>query len=146
MAKQHDKKEKAKSLFLTGQYSQKEIASLTGISEKTISKWKEIDDWDSFKTSLLTTRENELKRMYKILKNVNDSTIEDIDEGRKVNPKDADAVIKYTAAIKNLEIETSIADKVEVGIAFINMVRAEDVELSKQIATWFDTFLKQFIK
>ena len=146
MAKQNDKKEKAKSLFLTGQYSQKEISSITGISEKTISKWKDEDDWESFKTSLLTTRENELKRLYKILKSVNDTTIEDIDAGRKVNSKDAGAVIKYTEAIKNLEIETSIADKVEVGIAFINFVRTGNVELSKEIAGWFDTFLKQFIK
>lgn len=141
-----NKKEKAKSLFLTGQYSQKEIASITSISEKTISKWKETDEWESFKTSLLTTRENELRRLYKMLKVLNDD-IDLIAEMKiPINSKQADAVLKLTSAIKNLELETSIADKVEVGIAFINTVRAEDVELSKKIAAWFDVFLKQFIK
>ena len=146
MAKENPKKDKAKSLYLTGQYDQKEIAELVGISEKTIGKWKEEGDWDSFKTSMLTTRENQLRSLYKILQNINDATLEDIDEGRKINPKDADAVIKYTAAIKSLELETSIADKVEVGTAFINLVRKEDNELAKKITGWFDVFLKQSIK
>jgi uncharacterized protein YjcR len=146
MAKQDEKKQKARSLYLTGQYDQKEIAALVGATEKTISKWKHEEDWEGMKESMLTSRENELKRMYKILANLNEKTLEDIEEGKRVNPKDGDAVIKYTAAIKNLELETSIAEKVEVGMAFINFVRPENVELSKEIAQYFDAFLKQFFK
>ena len=146
MAKRNEQREKAKSLYLTGQYDQKEIAALTGVSEKSICKWKEEENWDSFKTSLLTTRENQLKNLYKILDNLNTSTLEAIERGIKVNPKDADAVIKYTAAIKNLELETSIAEKVEVGMSFINLVRKDNLELSKVIAHWFDVYLKTSMK
>lgn len=141
-----DRKQKAKSLYLTGQYDQKEIANIVGASENTITKWKNEDQWESMKESLLTTRENELKRLYKILRILNDDIDFKGDAGIPINSKEADAVLKITSAIKNLELETSIADKVEVGIAFINTVRSQDVELSKIIASWFDTFLKQFIK
>jgi len=146
MAKQNDKRNKAKSLYLTGQYDQKEIAELVEVSERSITKWKTEENWEDLKESLLTTRENELRRLYKMLRILNDDI--DLKAERKipVNSKEADAVLKITAAIKNLELETSIADKVEVGMAFINMVRKENLELSKDITKWFDLFLQQYMK
>lgn len=144
--KQSDKKAKAKSLYLTGQYNQKEIAELVEVSEKTVSKWANDpeDKWDEMKVSLLTSRNSELKRLYKMLQNINDSIDEKTELKIPINSKDADAVLKLTAAIKNLEIETSIAEKVDVGTAFINLVSKEDTELAKQISKWFDIYLNQF--
>lgn len=142
MKKENVKRSKAKSLFITNQYTQKEIAELVGVSEKTVSKWKEQDGWESFKMSLLTTRENELRRLYKMLQKKND----EIELKLIVTPGDMDGVLKLTAAIKNLELETSIADKVEVGTSFINLVRKENADLAKQITKWFDIFLQQTIK
>lgn len=146
MGKQSDKKAKARSLYLTGQYAQKEIAELVDVTEKTISKWKEEEGWEEMKTSLLTTRENELRRLYKILKNVNDSIDLTVAAGLPVGAKEADSVLKFTAAIRNLEIETSIAEKVEVGMAFIDAVRKEDPELAKVITKHFDNFLQSSLK
>lgn len=146
MAKQHDKKQKAKSLFLTGQYSQKEIAEITGISEKTISKWANDpkECWEEMKVSLLTTRTSELRRLYKMLSVLNDDIDTKSELKIPINSKEADAVLKLTTAIKNLEMETSIAEKVEVGSEFINMIRKEDTELAKKITAWFDIYLNQF--
>lgn len=146
MARKNENRSKAKSLFLTGQYTQKEIAELTGISERSICKWKDEEEWDSLKTSLLTTRENELRRLYKMLEILNDDIDDRAEQRIPITSKEADAVLKLTAAIKNLELETSIADKVEVGTAFINLVRKEDHDLSKQIIKWFDIYLAQIIK
>jgi len=144
MGKKSEFRLKAKSLYLTGQYTLKEIADLTRVSERSIITWKQTEDWDSLKESLLTTRENELRRLYKMLANLNDSIDEKTQSNIPINSKDADAVLKITAAIKNLELETSIAEKVEVGTSFINMVRKEDLNLSKKIASWFDAYLKQY--
>lgn len=146
MAKQNDKRNKAKSLYLTGQYDQKEIAELVEVSERSITKWKTEENWEDLKESLLTTRENELRRLYKMLRILNDDIDLKAEMKIPVNSKEADAVLKITAAIKNLELETSIADKVEVGMAFINMVRKENLELSKEITKWFDLFLQQYMK
>lgn len=146
MAKQHEKKQKAKSLFLTGQYSQKEISEITGISEKTISKWVNDpkENWEEMKVSLLTTRSNELRRLYKMLSVLNNDIDEKAELKIPINSKEADAVLKLTSAIKNLEIETSIAEKVEVGSEFINMIRKEDTDLAKIVTKWFDLYLNQF--
>lgn len=144
--KRNDKRDKAKSLYLTGQYSQKEIAAIVGISEKTISKWANdaTDKWEEMKTSMLTSRTNELRRLYKMLQNINDSVDEKTTLKIPINSKDADAILKLTSAIKNLEIETSIAEKVDVGTDFINLVSKEDTVLAKQISKWFDIYLNQF--
>lgn len=142
----NDKKEKAKKLFLTGQYSQKEIAAIVEVNENTVGRWANdpADKWEEMKTSMLTSRNSELRRLYKMLQNINDSIDEKTFAKIPINSKDADAVLKLTAAIKNLEIETSIAEKVDVGTGFINLVSKEDVELAKQISKWFDIYLNQF--
>jgi transposase-like protein len=146
MAKQNQQKEKAKALFLTGQYEQKEIAELVGVSANTVSAWKNADKWEDQKTSLLTTRANQLSRLYKMLAVLNDDLDEKAELKIPVNSKEADAVLKLTAAIKNLEYETSIAEKVEVGMEFINMVKADDAELAKTITKWFDVFIQKATK
>jgi DNA-binding XRE family transcriptional regulator len=145
MAKQNEKRGKARSLFLTGEYTQKEIAAMCGVSQKTIGEWKEEENWEDMQTSLLTSRENELKRLYKILKALNDQTLQQIDAGEDVNTKLADSVIKYTAAIKSLEMETSIADKVDVGMKFIDFIRKDDVEFAKKVTKFFDLFIQDSI-
>ncbi|MBS0647382.1 MAG: DDE transposase family protein [Verrucomicrobia bacterium] len=141
----NEKRLKAKQLFLTGQYTQKEIAEITETSEKTLSTWKKEDDWESLKESLLTTRENELRRLYKMLRVLNDAIDDKAAGNIPINSKEADSVLKLTAAIRNLELETSIADKVEVATAFIDYIRKDDLEMSKKIANLFDGFLKQFV-
>lgn len=145
MAKPSEKRQKAKSLYLTGQYSQLEIAQIVGTTEKSVSRWKIDEDWESLRESMLTTRENELRRLYKMLRILNDNIDAKATDKIPINSKEADAVLKLTAAIRNLELETSIADKVEVATDFIDFVRKEDLELSKTIANLFDGFLKQFI-
>lgn len=145
MARTNEKRQKARQLFLTGQYTQKEIAEITETSEKTLTAWKKGDDWDSLKESLLTTRENELRRLYKMLRVLNDTIDYKASANIPINSKEADSVLKLTAAIRNLELETSIADKVEVACSFIDFVRKDDIEMSKKIANLFDNFLKQFV-
>lgn len=146
MAKQSDKKQKARTLFLTGEYAQKEIASICGVSEKTITEWKKEDNWEDHKMSLLTTRENELRRLYRMLQNINDFIEEKAADKIPINSKEADSVLKLTAAIQKLEVETSIAEKVEVGTEFIRMVRQENADLAKEITHWFDIYLQSKFK
>lgn len=146
MAKLNEKRLRAKELFLTGNYMQKDISQLLNVSETSLTKWKREDKWEDLKDSILITREAELKRLYKQLAFLNDYTDQLIADGRKPDTKIFDAVSKCTASIKSLEIDLTIAEKVDVGTAFINLVMSEDVELGKKIVRWFDIFIKQSIK
>jgi uncharacterized protein YjcR len=44
--------------------SQKEVSAKIGISEQTLSKWGKEDNWDELKKSLLTSRQDSLRRLY----------------------------------------------------------------------------------
>src|ERR1035437_2095051 len=60
-------KEGAKLIYLREDISQKDIALKVGVNEKTIKRWIDEGHWDALKTTLLTTKEYELKNLYDVL-------------------------------------------------------------------------------
>lgn len=62
----------AKRLFVNENITQKEIAERIKVTEKTISRWAKEDLWEEEKTSLLVTKDNQIKALYAQLKAVND--------------------------------------------------------------------------
>lgn len=63
-AKKQVENEYAKVLFVNDNVSQKEIASRLKITEKTIGKWIKDGSWESLKTSMLVTKDKQLKSLY----------------------------------------------------------------------------------
>lgn len=47
--KNSEKKEKARALFLNSSLNQKEIASQVDVTEKTLRKWREAEEWQTLK-------------------------------------------------------------------------------------------------
>lgn len=138
------KKEFAKKLYLTEQgITQKEIAERVCVSAVTINKWIKAEKWEELSTSLLLDKDVQLSRLYRQLKQCNDHA-ESKDEGAKfLNSKEADALIKITAAIKNLETETNIAEKMDTGKEFLHFVRKTcGFEFSKEVANVFNSYIK----
>jgi transcriptional regulator with XRE-family HTH domain len=142
--KKPQEKEFAKSLYIGGGITQKEIAERISVTEKTLSNWIKKEKWDSLKKSLLTTKQNQLSFLYDQLDFLN-SDIAKRDYKVAVG-KEADTIIKLTAAINRLETETSIGDTVEVARNFIEFVRPQDLELAKTITNLFDVFITAKMK
>lgn len=138
------KKDYAKRLYLTEKgITQIEIADRVGVSKVTLCRWVKDNKWDELQTSLLVDKELQLARLYRQLKSYNDAVENRPDLEQFLNSKEADAVVKITAAIKNLETETNIAEKMATGKDFLAFVRkASDFEFSKQVAKYFDSYIK----
>lgn len=136
------KKDYAKRLYLSGDgMTQAEVAKRAGVSSKSINTWIKKDKWDELRISLLTTKEEQLVSLYRQL----DALKKDIEQREKKWPTTAegDLISKLTAAIKNLESDTSLAEKMETGKEFLRFVRKiGDFDLSNRIATLFDAFIK----
>ena len=110
------KKEWAKLLYLKSDLNQKEIAEKVDVSEKTLSHWvnDEKENWELLKSSFIITREQELRRIYIQISELNNS-IADREHGHRfATPKDADVLSKLAAAAKSLEAETSISETISV--------------------------------
>lgn len=138
------KKDFAKQLFLNDKgITQAEIADRVGVSKVTICKWVNEGKWDEMRTSLLVGKDMQLSWLYRQLEQWKD-TVEQREDGKQLlTSKEADAVVKITAAIKNLETETNTAEKIATGKEFLAFVRKTcGLDQSKEIARLFNAYIK----
>lgn len=138
------KKEYAKTLYLQGDLTQKEIAVKVDVSENTLSKWCNENDreWDKMRMSLLTSKSTILRMLYDVVHKLTTEA----KESEKPDAKLADQIVKYTASINNMETETSIAEIIEVSRMFINWMLGLDVNMAMNVAHHFDQFIKERLK
>jgi len=137
-------KDYAKQLYLNDHgITQAEIAERVGVSKNTVCKWVGDGKWEEMKVSMLVEKDTQLARLYRQLKQYNDTVELRPDGQRFFLSKEADAVLKITAAIKNLETETNTAEKMATGKEFLAFVRkTTDLETSKYVARLFNDYLK----
>lgn len=135
-------KDYARLLYMSQELTQKEIALRVNVTEKTIGKWVIEGMWETQKISLLTSKKDQLWRLYNILS----SLTYKIEETEYGDTGLADMMIKYTAAIKNLETETNIGQYFETLMSFTGWLSQQDSELAKSIIDYADTFLQEKIR
>lgn len=138
------KKDFARQLWLSDSgITQAEVAERVGVSRVTLCKWVNEGKWDDMRTSLLVEKDTQLARLYRRLRELND-LVESRPEGERVmNSKEGDTLMKITAAIKNLETETNIAEKMATGKEFLAFVRRTcGFEQSKEVARLFNAYIK----
>lgn len=134
------KKDYAKRLYLEG-YTQKAIAEIVWVTEKTIGKWKEKYNWDADKTSYLIRKENQIEGWQDQIEELNNK-IKSRDPGeRHATSKEADIIGKLSRAIQNLEKEVNIEDKVSAFMELIKFVRVRDYKKAQIIADEANKFI-----
>lgn len=139
------KRDYAQHLYLSDpNILHKELAERVGVSPNTITKWVADGKWAELRTSVVTSKATQLSRLYRHLAELN-AAVDARPEGERfINNRDADTLTKITSAIRNLETDTNIADKVEVGKEFLAYVRkaATSSEQVKAVASLFDGYIK----
>lgn len=140
-----EKKVYAEKLFLMGDIDQKEIARLVVVSEVTISKWVNDPEmnWKAKRKSFLVTKQEVIRRLYNIIEKVTRRMDDDETGG---DTKEADKLIKYTAALNNLETETSVHEVMEVAMKFGKWLIAIDPALAMTVSNHFDKYIKELLK
>jgi hypothetical protein len=124
----------------------KELAARVGISEKTVGKWINEEGWKTKRASLVLTKEEQLRRLYDQFTELNDLIVSRPKGQRYSNTKEADILVKLTAAIRQLETETSLTQVIEVLKMLVNFVRTESIEEAKIILKWGDMLIKTLMK
>lgn len=152
------KKDYAKMLFIKEKLTQKEIAKRAEVSERTISKWVNDENWERQRKSLLLTREEQLTKMYNELDVLNlviegsgtfqqgkDEKLFWVPRGY-ANKEQAYIRDTLVQNIQKLETETSIADINNVAVKMIGYWRTLDLAAAQQLTEWFDVFIKSSLK
>jgi hypothetical protein len=144
--KSDQKKALARDIYLLGSFTYEEIAQKVGTQRQTISRWAKQGGWDDLKAGMSVTREEILKRLYQQLNNINAIILERDPKERFANSKEADAMAKLSATIKNMEIDVGISDIISVGMRFGEWLRRVDLDKAKEYVQYWDLFLKEQIK
>ncbi|WP_165026803.1 terminase gpP N-terminus-related DNA-binding protein [Dysgonomonas sp. ZJ279] len=141
--KKNDKKANAKALFMTGNFQQKEIAEVVGVTPKTITEWVRNEKWDLILESQTSTKEKRIARYQKYL---NDSY--EIIENRPISENiptngEIDRINKLESTIKKLQDKASIGEIVTMSREVLNFTRtAFDIDKAKELSAVFDAYIK----
>lgn len=137
-------REYARILYVSERITFKEIAERTGVTEKTIGKWAEADNWDKLRKSLLTTKQNQLVHWYNQLEAMNEMIAER--ELPVPDSKEADVMSKITSNIQRLETETGIGEYVEVSRKLLTFIQSIDLSDAKRFKGYIDEFINSKLK
>ena len=137
-------REYARILYVNERITFKEIAERTGVTEKTIGKWAEADNWAKLRKSLLTTKENQLVHWYNQLEALNENIAK-----REIpipDSKEADIMSKTTNNIKSLETEIGLGEYVEVSRKLLTFIQSVDLSDAKKFKNYIDEFINSKLK
>ena len=136
------KKEWAKTLYMRENLTQQEIAERVGVSRVTVSNWVRAGKWEEQKAGLTLTRQEQVDNLYRQLAEINRAISARAEGERFPNSKEADILGKLSAAIRNMEQETGIADIISVLTGFIEWLRPFDLEKAKELTRLADAYIK----
>jgi transcriptional regulator with XRE-family HTH domain len=140
------KKEWAKLLYTMQRLNQKQTAEKVGVSPKTMNNWVQDEKWDDLRASLIVTKQEQLRRLYAQINEIN-TEIESRPEGKRYAlSKEADTLVKLTASAKALETESSIAEMIAAFTGFINWLRLSDLLKAQEFTRLQDEFIKTLLK
>ncbi len=118
-----DKKGVAEDLFLNTDKTQKEIATIVKVTEKTLGKWKDEGEWELLRQAQTVTAKNIIHNLYK----------KSYEESLKDDPS-ADKMIKYAGAIEKLSNrKVTISQIINVFKDFTTYAFGENPEVAKSI-------------
>ncbi|RME92328.1 MAG: DDE transposase family protein [Bacteroidetes bacterium] len=140
---QAEKKEYAYMLYTKNEgLTQQEIAKRVEVHPNTITRWKIEDEWDRSAGHLLTTKQEQLRRLYAQLKELNDHIVSKEEGKRFANKGESDTITQITRAIKSLETKLSPGTVIDVFTPFINFVAKVDGEMAKKIVELQHSFVQ----
>jgi len=118
-----EKKAIAFDLYMDTDKSQKEIAGIVGVTEKTIGKWKTEGEWDLLKNATSITARNIIDNLYKRAYALSE------------NPESkADDIIKIANSIEKLSNKkVTVSQIINVFKDFTKWAFSENAEIAKDI-------------
>lgn len=139
-------REYARVLYLKENLTQAEIAERVGVSRATVNRWVAEGHWEDLKTGLTLTRDQQIGELYRQVKELNNAIVRRPEGERFPTPAEADTLGKLAAAIRKMENEAGLADIIAAGMKFLDWLRPQDTQRSKEYVGLWDAFIKDQIK
>ncbi len=142
-AKPHPMRKVAKELYLSGQYSLREISDELGVSENTLSNWRDADKWEWEKGIRLNSSKEIIAFLYEQILLVQEGCVDANKKPRAMTPKEADTVVKISNSIEKLSYRLSASTAMEAFTMLNNVVKITNADLAKQLLPYQTEILKR---
>ena len=129
----------AQELYLTGKHTQKQIAGMVGVTEKTVSAWVEAGNWEVLRAALFSTPAQVRANMLEIQKARTEQILEAV--RGKSTEKFGDEMLKMAKSIEQLNGEISLSTIIQVLQEFMAFVGGKDWQFRGQLADYQSKFL-----
>ena len=133
------KKALARDIYLLGSYTLEEIAAKVGSTRQTVSRWAREGGWEEMKAGMTVGREQILKNLYRQISEINKGE-------RHATSREADTIMKLSAAIRKLEDDIGIGELISAGMRFGDWLRPLDLAKAKEFVNLYDAFLKDQVR
>lgn len=144
MASKAEEKKEAFRHFVYGGLTLKQISSITNVSQTTLSKWNNEDNWEAQKAALTVTRENLIQQYYVMLSNINKEILENKDG--VPDAKDADKIYKIQGTIAALDKNYDLAAYYTVLSELVETISLTNTEHAKLLGNYMLEFIKEKAK
>ncbi len=131
----------AQALYLAGHYTQKQIAGMVEVTEKTIGVWAEAGHWDKLRAAGQATVGQVVGNMLEIQQARTAQILEAVRGGSK--EKFGDEMLKMAKAIEQLQGDIGLSTVIQVLQEFMGYVGNRDHAFRGQLADYQSQFLNQ---
>jgi hypothetical protein len=135
-----ERREWARMLYTQQDHTIHETAVAVSIDEATVRNWINDGAWDGVRRSLLISKHTQIRHFYDQIEKLNAKIKENPGE---INTKEVDLICKYTTAIKNLEVDISAPQIIEVAMLFVKWLKPKNLQLTKTVTACLDKFIKE---
>jgi transposase len=140
--KPNEKRDYAQTLFLYTDKSQQEIALAVGVSENTLSKWKQEGDWPTLKGAMTTTKPQLVRDLYQQISLIRESAKTEDGKVRALNYKEAQSINMLSKAVENLDSKLDAGKYVQVMEEFVNWLFQAAPKEAQNFLQYQDRFMK----
>lgn len=136
-----NKEQQARNLYFQTDMKQADIASLVGISDKTLYRWIVQNNWKQMKEAAKQAPLAIVEMLYKQLYELNKSICER--ESPIPTLQEAETTRKLINSIDKLKKQASLSENIQVLMGFTSFLNTFDNALAKQVVILADKYLKE---
>lgn len=135
----------AKLLYLTGQFSQVELAAMLRVSETTIGKWKQEGEWERKRVEYTLNRQTSAANIRNIVLHTSTVLANRAEalaaEGKVIDKGELDGLYKMFISVRHDEI--TLDQFVKVCTQVIGFIESRDLSLAKKVTPIVNELIAQ---
>ncbi len=137
----NEKKQQAKNLYFQTELTKTQIATLLGISRRSLHYWIKEENWDRLRESATHLPSLLAEKCYHIFGHLTDKYLSELRATNPLSPKEADTLHKLMLTIGKLKNRSTLNENIELFAYFLDGLKKQDPQLALQIAPHIDNYL-----